>query len=80
MTTTPSALRAYLRQRGEASLSEMAAHFGADADLIQDLLGYWQKKGRIRTSGADCGKSCARCAEGYRGAVFYQWRDAESIR
>ena len=73
--TTPSALRAYLRHSGEASLPELAAHFGADAGLIRDVIAYWQKKGRIRESAPGCDKACAQCGE---GAIFYRWREQET--
>jgi hypothetical protein len=71
---TPSALRAYLRQSGPASLPALTAHFGADTGLIQELLRYWQSKGRILESRPDCGnKACTGCAQGYGGTVFYRW-------
>ncbi|MDR3159308.1 MAG: FeoC-like transcriptional regulator [Zoogloeaceae bacterium] len=72
---TPSALRAYLRHSGPASLSTLTAHFGADVDLLQDLLAYWRKKGRILENVRNCGKTCAQCAQ---GAVFYQWREQKT--
>jgi hypothetical protein len=72
---TPSALRAYLRQRGEASLVDLTAHFGANSALLEDLIAYWQKKGSILESRQHCGKTCVHCAE---GVVLYRWQERET--
>jgi hypothetical protein len=68
----PSELRAYLKERGQASLMDMAAHFNADSGLVQDLLAYWRKKGRILETVAGCGKACRQCEQ---PVTFYQWRE-----
>ncbi|MCL2076280.1 MAG: FeoC-like transcriptional regulator [Betaproteobacteria bacterium] len=71
---TPGALRAYLRQQGEASVSELSAHFSAPVKMVEGVLAYWQHRGNIeaRNSGADdhhvseksalpCGGGCSAC-------------------
>ncbi|GHU11360.1 hypothetical protein FACS1894185_4470 [Betaproteobacteria bacterium] len=69
---TPSELRSYLRERGQASLMDLAAHFGVGIGLIEALMAYWQRKGRIQESAAVCGKACAQnCGQ----VVFYRWRE-----
>lgn len=70
---TPSDLRTYLRQRGQASLIDLAARFDSDPALIQDVLGYWQRKGKVHASGAACGKSCNQCNN--HQTIFYQWQE-----
>jgi len=68
---TPSALRAYLKQRGEASLVDLTAHFGTDSGLLEDLLILWKKKGQIEEVTAACGKSCCRNGR----VTLYRWRE-----
>jgi hypothetical protein len=73
---TPSELRGYLRERREASLLDLACHFETDAEVVKDVLAYWQRKGKIVhvAAGAACGKACARqCA----GTEFYRWQETE---
>lgn len=70
---TPSDLRSYLRQRGQASLQDLAVRFDSDPDLVRDVLGYWQRKGRIRETVAGCGKSCNQCHHGH--LVVYHWEE-----
>lgn len=69
---TPSDLRAYLKHRGEASLIDLAAHFGTDPGLLQDLLALWKRKGQVEEVTATCGKSC--CQNGQ--VTFYRWRES----
>jgi hypothetical protein len=69
---TPSELRAYLKTRGEASLTDLSAHFDADAGLVEDVLAYWQKKGNIQTTSADCGNKS--CPQGCGRVAFYRWQ------
>ncbi|MDR3056016.1 MAG: FeoC-like transcriptional regulator [Zoogloeaceae bacterium] len=69
---TPSALRSYLRERGQASLPDLTAHFGVGVGLIEDLLAYWQRKGKILQNTAVCGKACVQnCGQ----VVFYRWQE-----
>lgn len=70
---TPSELRTYLRQRGQASLVDLVARFDTDPEVVRDVLGYWQRKGRIQETAAGCGKSCGNCNNG--PVVFYQWQE-----
>jgi DeoR/GlpR family transcriptional regulator of sugar metabolism len=68
----PSQLRAYLRQRGEASLADLTAHFDTDMEMVKDQLVYWQKKGKILETAAGCGKTCCSCDS---KIVFYRWKE-----
>lgn len=58
-----SQIKSYLRQRGEASLQEIALHFHSDPEAVRGMLELLLRKGRIscrRISGA-CGGSCCKC-------------------
>ncbi|GEM_PF-838850 len=63
-------LRSYLKQRGTASLSEIAAHFDTTPDAAELALGYWIRKGKVRAVAPPCSESCYGCTERER---IYQW-------
>jgi hypothetical protein len=67
---TPSELRAYLQAHGEVSMTDLSVHFDADAGVVEDVLAYWQRKGKIGVTTTECGKACA-CGCG--SMVFYRW-------
>ena len=58
-----SDLRDYLRQRGQASLQDMALHFDADPEALKGMLEHWIRKGKVtrQTAKASCGDSCTQC-------------------
>lgn len=58
-----SDLRDYLRQRGQASLQDMALHFDADPEALRGMLEHWIRKGKVtrQTAKASCGDSCTQC-------------------
>lgn len=61
---TPSRLSDYLKQRGRASLAEVAIHFDVDPSAARGMLDMLIDKGRIRelsvgTCGDAGGCSCA---------------------
>jgi hypothetical protein len=71
-------LRAYLRERGQATLSDMMVRFDADADALRPMLAVWLRKGvveRLRVS-PDCGGNCNRCPP--EATEIYRWRGTSS--
>lgn len=70
---TPSDLRSYLRVKGQASLMDLTAHFGVAASLVEDLLAYWQRKGKILESRSVCGACAQNCGQ----VAFYRWQEAQ---
>lgn len=67
-----SDIRDYLRQRGQASLSDLALHFDSDPDAIRGMLAIWVRKGKVsklQTSGS-CG-GCNQCDSSAN--EIYQW-------
>lgn len=69
-------IRDYLRQRGSASLVEVATHFDIAADTARFALNYWQRKGKIREHATgNCGSgSChANGCGGTQTATIYEW-------
>ena len=58
-----SELRDYLRERGQASLQDMALHFDTDPDALRGMLEQWIRKGKVsrRSAKASCGDSCSQC-------------------
>jgi len=84
---TPGMLRKALRERGGASLAELAAQFSVPAQTVSGILAYWQHRGNIELQGvatdnavpeaASCGgcKGClAACAEVPSFPVF-RWKE-----
>ncbi|PID77078.1 MAG: sugar metabolism transcriptional regulator [Deltaproteobacteria bacterium] len=69
-----SEIKKYLKQRGQASLEEIAIHFGSEPGAIQEMLGILIKKGSIekyQPSGGKCG-SCCGCSSG--DMAIYCWK------
>lgn len=69
---TPGLLRAYLRQRDGASLTELVARFSVPASMVEGILAYWQRRGNIETQNATseneaAEKTAPACAGGCRG-------------
>lgn len=55
-------VKAYLAQRGRASLDDLATHFTMDAEAMRGLMETWIAKGRARrvSDQLPCG-SCGKC-------------------
>jgi hypothetical protein len=71
---TPSELRAYLRERheAEASLTDLALHFETNAEVVRDVLAYWQRKGKIRRLPS---APCPACPQKCAGTERYRWQE-----
>ena len=71
---TPSTVRDYLKERGNASLSDVALHFDAGEDSVRAVLDLWIAKGKIRPLAA--GASCSRagsCGCSCKAEEIYEW-------
>jgi putative ferrous iron transport protein C len=58
-----SEVRDYLRERGQASLRDLALHFDASPEALRGMLAHWVLRGQVsrhRATGA-CGDSCTQC-------------------
>ncbi len=57
------AVRDYLRQRGQATLAEVATHCRVSPDVARQMLQVWERKGQVRSRKANsaCGTSCSQC-------------------
>jgi len=84
---TPGMLRKVLREKGSASLAELAAQFSVSAQTVSGILAYWQHRGNIEVQGVEvdnsaleapaCGgcKGClAACADAPSLPVF-RWKE-----
>ena len=72
-----SDIRDYLRQRGQASLSDIALHFDSEPDAIRGMLDTWVRKGRVVK--LDGGSACGGCNQCDAAAnEVYQWVSADS--
>jgi len=58
-----SELRDYLRQRGQASLQDLARHFDAEPEALRGMLEHWIRKGQVcrQRAGGPCGSGCTQC-------------------
>lgn len=70
-------IRDYLKQRGNASLQDVAIHFDIAPETAELALHYWQKKGKIRAMSTGCGS--AGCSSGGCSgtASVYEWTGRE---
>ena len=67
-----SDIRNYLRERGQASLSDLALHFDSEPDAVRGMLAIWLRKGRVRSF--RLGQSCGGCTQCDPAAnEVYQW-------
>lgn len=71
---TPSAVRDYLKERGNASLSDVAVHFDAGEESVRAVLDLWIAKGRVRplAAGATCSKA-GSCGCACKAEEIFEW-------
>jgi len=75
--STPSAVKSYLRERGRASLHELALRLDSTPEAVRPLVELWIAKGQARAvtpeDGPSCRSgSCGSCCGGTEPAVF-EW-------
>ena len=57
-----SDLRRHIEERGQATLADLSAHFGADPVIVRHMLEIWIRKGRLRRQCVtDACRSCTLC-------------------
>ena len=68
-------IRNYVKQRGTASLSDIALHFDIAPDTVRFAIDYWQRKGKIREqAAASCGSGgCGGCSSNSAPKALYEW-------
>ncbi len=56
-------IRAYLQERGQAPLADIARHLDVTPEVARDMLALWIRKGKVRRMVAtpSCGTSCSQC-------------------
>jgi putative ferrous iron transport protein C len=66
-------LRDYMKQRRQATLADLAAHFQVDPDAVRGMMDVWIGKGKVRRlpATASCGSSCTKCDPA--GTEIYLW-------
>ncbi|MEW8015445.1 MAG: FeoC-like transcriptional regulator [Candidatus Sedimenticola endophacoides] len=66
-------IKAYLRQRGQATLADIALHVGSEPDAVLGMLETWIRKGEVRKYrlGSACGSGCGECPA--NATEIYQW-------
>lgn len=72
-------LKDYLEARGQATLADMAMHFRSQPEAVRDMLGVWERKGRVRRipAPAGCGGSCTQCDPA--ATEVYIWASAADL-
>ena len=70
----------YLKQRGEATLADIALHVDADESAVLGMLDQWINKGLVerRALASGCGSSCSKCEPAQ--AVLYVWRAGARVQ
>lgn len=73
-----SSVRAYLSERGRATLNDVALHFDSQPDAVRPVLERWEEKGRLEVlEGASaCHKSSSACGCCTKPEAVYVWREA----
>lgn len=74
-----SEVRNYLRERSQATLSDIALHFDTDADAVRGMMDVLIRKGKIRRRSAtnSCGSSCNQCEP--IATEIYEWVESTAI-
>lgn len=56
-------LKAFMQAQQLASLADLVKAFGAEPNLLRDMLARWVDKGKVRCvqKTANCGTKCMRC-------------------
>lgn len=58
-----SDIKAYVKERGRASLRDVAARFDVSEDAARGMLEHWERKGVLRREKrAECSRACVSCA------------------
>lgn len=65
MATLRQVLDHFEHQSGAVSLAALARELGIEPPMLQEMIGYWVRKGRLRqvsdpACNATCGSNCAR--------------------
>jgi hypothetical protein len=70
-------IKNYLRQHGQASLTDLSHHFRAEPGAVRAMLEHWQRKGKVVQVQAvsACGKTCAGCCSAPAPEI-YRWQEA----
>ncbi len=73
-------VRSYLKQRGEASLSDLALHFDTDPEALRGMLDVWVRKGKVvhRRNTAACGSTCNQCD--VASTELYVWAGSTRVQ
>lgn len=73
-----SDIKAYLQQRQQASLEDIALHFDSSVEAVRGMLDIWLRKGRVEHCLANdiCGISCRQCES--PSMQIYRWKGGES--
>ncbi|EEW23906.1 FeoC-like transcriptional regulator [Rhodobacter ferrooxidans] len=70
-------IRAYVQDRGRASLSDIALHFRRDPEALRGMLAHWVAKGTLRhqIAAPSCAKStgCGGCSCDASGFETYEF-------
>jgi hypothetical protein len=72
-----AAVRNYLRQRGQATLGDIALHFDVSPEVARQMLEIWIRKGKVRRTSAtpSCGTSCSQCDPVV--TEIYSWMESD---
>lgn len=70
-----SAIRAFMQERGTASLTELSIHLEADPGAVRGMIDVWRRKGRMVQLPLPCG-GCTQCDTGT--TEIYQWTEPAS--
>ena len=73
-----SDIKRYLQERGQASLEDIALHFGSSTEATRGMLALLVNKGVLEQcqSALACGTSCTQCDAS--ALEIYRWTDTRS--
>lgn len=66
-------VRDYLKEKGQASLRDMALTFNMEQEALRPILEQWISKGKVEKlpQGTKCGGGCSSCAP--EQIEIYKW-------
>jgi putative ferrous iron transport protein C len=66
-------IKQYLMTKRISSLASLCRHFGADAEMLRQMLLHWERKGCVRRCAKTpaCGVKCGKCE--VSTTEIYEW-------
>ncbi|MCV6637905.1 FeoC-like transcriptional regulator [Candidatus Albibeggiatoa sp. nov. NOAA] len=71
-------IKAYLIERKQATLTDLAHHFRTEPEMVQGMLTHWVRKGKVQHTHIEaCSKGCCHTEH---DLDIYRWVEGEPLQ